>query len=204
MKNQKPPQNGSSSERNLHNVDKDKLIESLKSRVNKLENEIKTQKGNLFELENIINKSPAIAFLWANEPGMPVLVVSDNVIALGYEPAEMTSGAFAFENIIHPDDLNAVKNDISAFSAIRRDEFSQQYRLRMKNGEYRFVNCSTFIRRDAKGRITHYQGVIIDITEQTVARKELTALGLDNMKNLKALHESEVRFRSLYESSPIG
>jgi PAS domain S-box-containing protein len=59
------------------------------------------------------------------------------------------------------------------------------YRLFTKQGKIRWVDDRTYIRRNEKGDITHFQGIIMDITERKLAEV--------------ALHESENRFRQLAE-----
>ena len=51
------------------------------------------------ELEHIINKSPAIVFLWRAQPGWPVEFVSDSIRQLGYEPEDFTSDGVPFNQI---------------------------------------------------------------------------------------------------------
>jgi PAS domain S-box-containing protein/putative nucleotidyltransferase with HDIG domain len=50
-------------------------------------------------------------------------------------------------------------------------EFTQEYRLLTKTGEVRWVEDRTWVRRDEAGNITHYQGIVIDITERKQAEQ---------------------------------
>ena len=49
--------------------------------------------ARLRELEQIVDRSPAIAFLWKAAPGWPVEFVSDNVSRFGYRAEDLISGA---------------------------------------------------------------------------------------------------------------
>ena len=53
-----------------------------------------------------------------------------------------------------------------------RTEFSQQYRIITKSGEVRWTDDRTWMRRDDQGNITHYQGLVLDITKQRQAEAE--------------------------------
>lgn len=132
------------------------------------------------ELEKIISKSPAIVFLWRAEPGWPVEYVSESVSQLGYAPADFTSGGMPFVQIVHPEDIPRVAEEVVTHSTSNHNEFEQQYRVFSKRGEVRWVEDRTWIRRDPQGRITHFQGIVIDITERRLAdeREEATLSGL--------------------------
>lgn len=132
------------------------------------------------ELEHIINKSPAIVFLWRAQPGWPVEFVSDSIRQLGYEPEDFTSDGVPFNQIVHPEDLTRIGTEVAGHSARGEDEFVQEYRVFTKRGEIRWIDDRTWIRRDAGGVITHYQGVIMDITSRKLAaeRQQATMDGL--------------------------
>ena len=72
-------------------------------------NERKRAEKALQEAYSIINRSPAVAFLWKNLEGWPVEFVSDNVMELfGYAAEEFTSGQVSYAKTVHPDDLERV------------------------------------------------------------------------------------------------
>ncbi|MBN1593991.1 MAG: PAS domain-containing protein [Candidatus Coatesbacteria bacterium] len=130
----------------------------------------------LVEASNIIDKSPAVAFLWRNEQGWPVEFVSKNVEDLfGYTSEDFSSGAVAYGNCIHPDDLKRVSDEVDRFSG-KTDATGfkhQPYRIVKKDGEIRWVDDDTEMRRDADGHVTHYQGIVRDITERMRVEAEL-------------------------------
>ncbi|MBW2608111.1 MAG: PAS domain S-box protein, partial [Deltaproteobacteria bacterium] len=49
----------------------------------------------------------------------------------------------------------------------------EPYRIVTKDGKEKWVEDKTYIRRDKTGRITHYQGIVEDITERKHAEKAL-------------------------------
>jgi PAS domain S-box-containing protein len=129
--------------------------------------------AELRELETIVNRSPAVVFLWRAAEGWPVEYVSDNVGQFGYTPADFTSGRISYARIIHPDDRKQVAAEVSRYSREGRDEFAQEYRIRTASGAVRWLDDRTWIRRDPDGAITHYQGIVIDITERKEAEEAL-------------------------------
>lgn len=124
----------------------------------------------------IINSSPAVAFLWKNAEGWPVEFVSENTEkTFGYSVEEFLSGDVPYVQIVHPDDKERVAQEVSDFSA--DDSLTafrhEPYRIVAKDGTVRWIDDRTTIRRNAQGRITHYQGIVLDITKQMQAEERL-------------------------------
>lgn len=122
-------------------------------------------------LETIVNHSPVIAFLWKagsdNEMELwPVEFVSDNITSLGYSVDDFLSGNILYGNIINPEDLLDVQTELSDICREGGTVFVKEYRIRTKAGEERWVEEQTFIQRNDEGVVTHYLGVIQDITER--------------------------------------
>ena len=133
----------------------------------------------LQEAYRIINRSKAVAFLWKNAEGWPVEFVSDNVKELfGYKAEEFASGKIAYSGVVHPDDLERVEKEVAIFSAEEgREEFTHDpYRVVTKDEEIKWVDDMTFIRRDENGDITHYEGIVLDISERVSAEHEKEGL----------------------------
>ena len=130
----------------------------------------------LREAYDIINESPTAAFLWRNEEGWPVEFVTENVMALfGYTANEFVSGAVSYADVVHAEDLERVAQEVSTFSSEEgRKRFTHEpYRIVASDGSVKWVFDSTFIRRNEHGDITHYQGIVDDITERKETESEL-------------------------------
>jgi len=150
------------------------LIDTIAERLGRIV-ERKRAEEALREAYNIINRSPAVAFLWKNAEGWPVEFVSDNVRELfGYTKDEFTSGKVSYATTVHPVDLERVAQELKTFSGEEgRIEFNQhEYRIVTKGGEVKWLDDMTFIRRDEKGDITHYEGIVIDISERVKVEEE--------------------------------
>ena len=125
------------------------------------------------ELEDIVNLSPAVVFLWRAAEGWPVEFVSDNVQQFGYRPEDFYSGRILFVNIVHPDDLERIGAEITRYSEEGRNDFVREYRIITNRGEVCWLDDRTLVRRDSNGVITHYQGIVLDITQRKQAEEEL-------------------------------
>lgn len=125
------------------------------------------------ELERIITISPAVAFLWRATPGWPVEYVSDNVRRWGYTPEELVSGQISYSALLHPEDAARVASEIESYVQEGRTEFVQEYRIHDRSGGVRWLEDRTWLRRDAHGQLTHFQGVVMDITERRRAEMAL-------------------------------
>ncbi|WNK00391.1 PAS domain-containing protein [Thalassospiraceae bacterium LMO-JJ14] len=116
-------------------------------------------------LISIIDDSPTIAFVWELTEGWPVAFVSKAIENFGYTVDEFLSRSIDFEEIVHPDDLQRVGQEVE--QAINSDavKLEQKYRIVTRSGETRWIMDWTDIIRDKSGRALQAQGIILDITD---------------------------------------
>ncbi|MFX0036206.1 MAG: PAS domain S-box protein [Candidatus Hermodarchaeota archaeon] len=148
----------------------------------------------LKELEKIINNSPGVLFLWKNSQGWPVEFVSKNVDQFGYTQEDFYSGNVIYGEIIHPDDLERVSEEVNTYSNEDINEFVQEYRIITKSKEVKWLDDRTWIRRDSEGNISHYQGIVLDITDRKVAEEALKM----SEKNYKDAYDKANFYRDLF------
>jgi diguanylate cyclase (GGDEF)-like protein/PAS domain S-box-containing protein len=141
------------------------------------------------EFEEIINRSSVVVFLWRNAQGWPVEFVSENVCQFGYAPEDFYSGRVLFSELVHPEDRARVGAEVRTYTEDGRAEFVQEYRILTKAGEVRWLDDRTWVRRNAEGEVTHYQGIVMDITQRREA--EL------------ALRDNMATFRTIIDNMPI-
>ena len=124
-------------------------------------------------LENIIGFSPAIAFVWELTEGWPVSFVSDGVRQLGYEPDDFLLSRVQYADIIHPDDVNKVGEQVDRYIHSDLQSFEQSYRLITRDGQIRWIHDWTRVERDHNGKALRTQGIILDITESVLQKNKL-------------------------------
>ncbi|WP_135079581.1 PAS domain S-box protein [Terasakiella sp. SH-1] len=137
------------------------------------------QKDALTELQTIVDRSPAVAFLWKNEEGWPVEYVSSNVSEWGYRKEQFESREIMFADIVEPSDLERVGGEVRRHIDNNDASFVQEYRIKMPDGTLRWIDDRTWVRRNRKGEITHFEGVCLDITD----RKEVERLLWQSQKS---------------------
>jgi PAS domain S-box-containing protein len=156
-------------------------------RKEKVDQEIKKNLLQLRQLESIINRSPAIVVIWRFAEGWPVEFVSENIFQFGYTKDDFLKGRISWSGITHPDDLVRVENEIAEYNQKDIYEFNQEYRLITKSGDTRWVEDRTIAILDQSGKVSHYQGIILDVTERKIAQL--------------ALEESENTYRSIFKNT---
>lgn len=125
------------------------------------------------ELERIINASPTVAFLCRVEEGFPVAYMSDSIDQFGFQAKSFRSGGVTIMQFIHPEDrprVTAVFN--KRLDDTKTQESFGEFRIRNAVGETRWVDCRLQAQRDARGVVTHLQGVLLDITEKIRLREQ--------------------------------
>ena len=87
---------------------------------------------------------------------------------------------------VHPDDSNrCLQTYTEAFN--RRESFEMHYRVRRKDGDYRWVLADGVPRFNPDGTFAGYIGSCIDITERKLAEESLATIG----RRLIEAHEAE-------------
>jgi PAS domain S-box-containing protein len=109
---------------------------------------------------------------------------------LGYSTDDFVSDRVFYANVVHPDDLERVAGEVANFSIgkERKRFIHEPYRIVTKDGKIKWLADRTYIRRDEKGKITHYQGIVSDISDQVRAEKELEKRTNDLNERVKELN----------------
>ncbi len=152
--------------------------------------ERKQTEKTLRQANLVLENSLAVLFRWKAEPGWPVEMVSENLIQFGYSAEELLSGEIPFASLVHPEDLQRVAAEVEEHTWRREDRFQQEYRIVTKKGDVRWVNDRTLVERDAEGRVTHYQGLVMDITGRMEAEEKRRL--------------SDRRLQSVFRVAPAG
>jgi PAS domain S-box-containing protein len=83
-----------------------------------------------------------------------------------------------------------------------------EHRIIRKDGQVRWIRDRVVTRRDAAGRVSFYDGILTDITDEKLAQNEVRQLTLgleqrvaERTAQLKAAHD---QLRILFEHAPVG
>ena len=106
----------------------------------------------------------------------------------GYSKEEFLSRKINLFNLVHEDDLAHTKEQFK--QALRTDSsYIREYRVKSKTGDTIWIQDGGQIIYGENGEVEFITGAFLDITERKLAEK--------------ALHESEEKYRSLFNSGPI-
>ena len=123
---------------------------------------------------DLFTAGPVFTISWFPAESWPVTFVSENVgQILGYTPAEMTAASFRYVDLIHPEDLARVREEIAGHLGSGIRNFEQSYRLLTRSGEYRWFYDFTHLIRDPSGEVNAIHGYMFDQTDQKWAEEAL-------------------------------
>lgn len=123
-------------------------------------------------LDDLMGKSPAIAFVWDLNNDTSQVYVSGNIEQFGYLPIDFESKRLIYQDIIHPDDLIRVDDELELFFKEESLSIIQQFRIMTKQGEVRWARTWTYISRDIEGFAEWAQTIVLDITETVVVENQ--------------------------------
>jgi len=106
---------------------------------------------------------------------------------LGYEGHEISDTVEEWLSRLHPDDVGRVLAAGQAKFESEVETYGIEYRLRHKDGTYRWVLSRAAIERDAQGQPYRLAGSNTDITERKQAEEQL--------------REKEAQYRSIFEAT---
>jgi two-component system, NarL family, sensor histidine kinase UhpB len=102
----------------------------------------------------------------------------------GYTDEELKDNTSWWENNIHPEDIERVKNRIDEQLAGTLNSWEDEYKFRCKNGTYKIVYDRSYITRDNNGKPTRLIGAMKDITHLRAIEKELHQQQLEHKNSL--------------------
>ena len=137
----------------------------------------------------LFSNLPGMVYRCRNDKDWSAEFVSEGIYALtGYLPSDFTEGKIAFGPLIHPDDREAVWNNIQEALKERRP-YRLTYRIRPASGEEKWLSEQGQGIFSPSEELLYLEGFVTDVTEQKRAEE--------------ALRGSEARFNAFMENSPI-
>jgi diguanylate cyclase (GGDEF)-like protein/PAS domain S-box-containing protein len=110
---------------------------------------------------------------------------------LGYEFDDIEFTTQQWTDFVHPDDRDRAWASINAVLEGRATEHELMYRMKTKEGRYKWIlDRARVVQRDGDGKPLRMSGTHTDV---------------DKLKKTEnALHESERRFRGIFENAGVG
>lgn len=109
---------------------------------------------------------------------------------IGYEEHELTNRYEEWETRIHPEDRSAVLAELNKYLEGHSAQFSVEFRLRHKNGSYRWITARGAKVPEPSGESQQMTGCHVDITPHKEA--------------IQALDGERKKFQFLVDESPLG
>jgi PAS domain S-box-containing protein len=112
---------------------------------------------------------------------------------LGFTPGEMPASYASWESLLHPEERSEVLREVHR-QLEDRSGFDVEYRLKAKDGTYRWVHNRGKAIRGAGGEVQRVAGSIRDITDRKRLESDLSRL----------LRETGEALRTLVQAAPIA
>jgi PAS domain S-box-containing protein len=153
---------------------------------------IETERKFRFISENISD------FISIHDPDWHFTYASPSIRnILGYEPEEILGlGGF---DLVHPDDVRRTLDDALQPIVLERKETQLRYRMKAKNGEYKWVETYSKPVIDYKGETSSIISSTRDVTDQVNAENLLKSSVIEREQLLVELEQSLAKERELNE-----
>jgi PAS domain S-box-containing protein len=167
----------------------DRIIAVARDVTAKKENErALEQREELFRAVSEMTSDYAIAFRVEPDGGITTdWATGAYEEVTGYRVDEVVPGGW--QAAVHPDDVPALAATMKHYLS-EGGSWSSEFRIITKTGESKRVRSWTRAVRDETGRITRLIGAVSDVTAQRELEEELA--------------RSQVRYKELYETIPVG
>lgn len=136
------------------------------SGIKKVESALKAEHEARKELEYVLNQGPVVVIIFRNSKDWVVDFITSNVKQFGYNTDDFLSQNIKFSDIVHPDDLELLKDKLFSFPINVSDDLVLSFRILTKEASVVWVESRIWLKYNQEGEITHYQGVFFDITDR--------------------------------------
>ncbi|MDP9296260.1 MAG: PAS domain-containing protein [Actinomycetota bacterium] len=141
---------------------------------------------------SLVENIPAVTYVEAVDLSPVDFFISPQLESiLGYTPEEWVASEDFWESHIHPDDVEAVREEDER-TDVNSEPFDVEYRFRHKDGRWIWIRESAVVVRDEDGKEQYWQGFMLDITERKEAEQAIEHA-------LEIEREATARLRSLDE-----
>jgi PAS domain S-box-containing protein len=127
-------------------------------------------------VQSIADSTPDILYVYDMIEHRNIYINQACLRILGYTPEELlATGSDLFSNLMHPDDLALLRNDVQRLHSMKTGEVAKrEYRMKNADGEWRWL-CSreTIFSKDPDGRTKQIIGVVRDISDRKDKEQQL-------------------------------
>lgn len=122
----------------------------------------------LQSLEKLFDKGDSILFRWRADAFWSIEYVSENVLTLlGFSAEEFMSNKIDYISCIDKSIVTRIQSEVTKASQSGVDFFKHEpYKIITKDKKEKWVEDQTVIERDESGNITHFIGLIKDVTKR--------------------------------------
>jgi PAS domain S-box-containing protein len=125
----------------------------------------------------------------------------------GYTEKEMATIPDLWFRMVIEEDRPAVLEHVNA--ALEGHAMAPlEHRIVRKDGQVRWIRDTIVVRRDERGTVTHYDGIIADITNERRAQEEVRMLNRELEQRVQErtsqLKAANAQFSVLFEKAPMG
>jgi diguanylate cyclase (GGDEF)-like protein/PAS domain S-box-containing protein len=129
--------------------------------------------NELIRERELFTKGPVTVFRWRVDEDWSIEYASKAISQFGYQAEELVQQRTPYTALIHPNDLERVRQADFQISDKRFSNLGIDYRILRPDGEVRWVYDYSIPLRDENGVITHCAGYLLDITDRKRAEFEL-------------------------------
>lgn len=147
------------------------------------------QRRTSARLDELVTRSPTIIYAARLEGSYPTTFITENVYdQLGYSSEQIINDPYFLLNHIHPQDADRFSSEMEG--VFKDQRLVLEYRVRHRNGEYRWLRDAVRLIRLPNGQPIEIIGSWIDITDRKHAED--------------ALLIAEADYRAIFEKAPLG
>jgi PAS domain S-box-containing protein len=108
---------------------------------------------------------------------------------VGYLPGELPGHIDTFSKLLHPDDSENATRTIVEYLSGTQPEYRNEFRLRHKDGSWRWIFTHGVALRDATGRAIRFAGTHTDITDRVREAERLEKMVEERTTDLRAARD---------------
>ncbi len=92
---------------------------------------------------------------------------------LGFADHEVRDHVDEWMKLVHPEDAAPVSEDVDAHLSGKAASYDSEYRMRHRDGTYRWFHSRGSVNRNEQGAIIRFAGTVIDVTERKRSEEAL-------------------------------